>query len=211
MTSISVKNILIADDHELFVDGISMVLEEVLPMANIYKAFEFNAMWEILQQNTDIDLILMDLKMPNTQGLDGVRAVRGSFPEKAVIVLSSIDYASNINQIIDLGVNAFISKSTNKAALKEGIASVLAGQIVTEPKQLQATSISLSKRQQQTLYLMSQGKSNKDIARMLNISTYTVKEYVSIVLKELNVQSRVSAVQKADGMGLLFDIKSSLF
>ncbi|MDA7747158.1 response regulator transcription factor [Psychromonas sp.] len=210
MSKISVKNILIADDHELFVDGIGMVLHEMLPDANIYKAFDFNSMWEVLHQVPDIDLVMMDLKMPNTKGLDGVRAVRDTFPSKALIVLSSLDYANNVSHILSLGVNGFISKSTQKAALKQAIQSVLEGHAVAESQQAQSQIIILSKRQRQTLHLMSQGKSNKDIAQILNISPNTAKEYVSIVIKEMKAENRMSAVKKAEESGLLFDIDSSL-
>lgn len=208
MSVIPVTNILVADDHELFVDGISMVLQEILPNAIIHDAFDFNSMWEILQQNTHIDLVLMDLKMPNTKGLDGVREVRARFPSKTLIVLSSLDYASNVNKIMQLGVNGFISKSTNKSTLKQAILSVLEGNIVVESQQLQPVNIELSTRQLQTLHLMSQGKRNKDIAQIINISPHTAKEYVSIVIKKMGADNRVLAVQKAEELGLLFDAVS---
>lgn len=200
-----VKHILVADDHELFVDGISLVLHEILPSANIHAVFDFNSMWEMLHQNTPIDLVLMDLKMPDIRGLNGVRALRNTFPDKLIIVLSSLDSVSNVSQVIRLGVNGFISKSTNKAMLKRAILSVLDGNVVTESQQMQSINIVLSNRQRQTLFLMSQGKSNKEIAQALDISPNTAKEYVSIVIKEMGADNRTLAVQKADELGLLFD------
>lgn len=202
-----VSNILIAEDHELYSDGISLLLNDLFPLANIIRAVDFDKAWTELHNNQSIDLVLMDLKMPGTKGLNGVRAIKQTFPCHTIIVLSSLDSAISTDQIIALGVNGFISKSTQREKLKHAILSVLEGNVVIESDYYHSQTTLLSQRQQQTLNLMALGKSNKEIAKGLRISPNTVKEYVSIVCKELNAENRTQAVQKAQQLGLLFDIE----
>lgn len=200
---LSIKNIVVAEDHELFGDGILLLLQELFPAANVSLAADFNMAWIALNQSNIIDLLLMDLKMPGTKGLSGVRAVKQAFPSLVIVVLSSLDSAINVERVMGLGVNGFISKGTSKEKMKQAILSILQGNIVTEAPRSELTV--LSRRQQQTLCLMAQGKSNKEIAKILAISPNTAKEYVSIVIAALSVKNRTQAVQKAEHLGLLFD------
>jgi DNA-binding NarL/FixJ family response regulator len=200
--NIEITSILIAEDHELFGDGIAFLLESLFPNAQITRALDFDNAWQCLQSNT-FDLMLMDLKMPGTKGLNGVRATRQSYPSQKLIVMSSLDSAMNAENVMTLGVNGFISKSTAKEKMKQGILDVVHGKTVVETPH--TTRTSLSPRQQQTLEFMAQGLSNKEIARQLNISVNTAKEYVSIVISSLNADNRTHAVQKAEQLGLLFD------
>ncbi|MGQ8367250.1 LuxR C-terminal-related transcriptional regulator [Glaciecola sp. 1036] len=205
LTPITLSTILVAEDHELFGDGINWLLIELFPGTRIIRAMDFDQAWITLQNNNDIDLILMDLKMPGTKGLNGIKAVKNSFPCHTLIILSSLDSTITVNQVMALGVNGFISKSTPKVRIKTALFDVLDGKNVIESPNYDENTHPLSTRLQQTLQLMSEGKSNKEIAKEMNLSPYTVKEYVSSVIKELEVENRTQAVQKAEQLGLLFD------
>lgn len=198
-----VKNILIVEDHELFGDGIAFLLEALFSQATIIRATDFDSGWNALHETPTIDLILMDLKIPGTTGLNGVRAIKQSFPGKLSVVISSLDLAINVQKAISLGVNGFISKSTPKEKMKQAFIDVVKGKIVIEAPQSELTALSV--RQQQTLQLMAQGKSNKEIAKQLSISPNTAKEYVSIVITALRAENRTQAVKIAEQLGLLFD------
>lgn len=201
----NIKSALIADDHELFSDGIALLVRSMFPKAEIIQARDFSETWYKLTQHPQIDLVLIDVKMPRTKGLNGIRAVKASFPCHTIIVLSSMDSAITVNSIMRLGVNGFVSKSTSKELIKKAILSVLNGNNVIEAPSYQEQTIELSKRQQQTLQLMARGLTNKEIAQDMNISPHTAKEYVSKVINELQADNRTHAVQLAEQHGLLFD------
>lgn len=203
----SVDKILIAEDHDLYGDGLALVLQEFIPSAQIYRARDFQSALNMLDKNPDINLVMLDMKMPGATGLEGIKAVKLASPTLIIIVISSLDFDTNIRNIIDLGVNGFIAKSTTKKALIAGIKRVLEGDIVIESESTSEHCYALSERQLQTLSYMAQGKTNKEIARALNISPHTAKEYVSKVIQCLGAENRTQAVQTAERTGLLLNFQ----
>lgn len=199
------NGVLIAEDHELYGDGMAIVIAEVIPDAEVFRAKDIPTALEQLKSNPCITLVLLDLKMPGANGLTGIKTIKQSYPTKAIVVVSSLDFDTNVRNIMRLGVNGFISKSTEKAKMKAALLGILAGDIVVEPEVNSPSLPMLSERQQQTLNCMAQGKTNKEIARALNISPHTAKEYVSKVMQLLNADNRTQAVQFAEKNGLLLN------
>ncbi len=197
------KGVLIAEDHDLYGDGIALVVQEILPQATIYRARDIKSSQACLNDIPHIKLALLDLKMPDANGLDGINAIKRQHPTLTIVVISSLDYETNIRNIMNLGVNGFISKASPKIKMCEALNSILQGEIIVEPELPETQSVVLSNRQQQTLNFMAQGKTNKEIARALNISPHTAKEYVSKILELLDAENRTQAVQYAENKGLL--------
>ena len=197
------KGVLIAEDHDLYGDGVSLIVHELLSDIEIFRARDIQESLVLLSKHPTINLALVDLKMPDANGLDGINTIKRSYPTLTIVVISSFDFETNVRNIMDLGVNGFISKASPKAKMLTALDKVLQGEIVVEP-QLQAKQcFMLSTRQEQTLYFMAQGKTNKEIARALNISPHTAKEYVSKILELFDADNRTQAVQNAENKGLL--------
>lgn len=205
MNQVEKTGVLIAEDHELYGDGVALVIAEVLPDAEVFRAVDIPTALGLLASNAFIKLALVDLKMPGANGLDGIKIIKQSYPTKAIVVISSLDFDTNVRNIMSLGVNGFISKATEKSKMKVALRRILAGDIVVEPEITNTSLPLLSERQQQTLDCMAQGKTNKEIARALNISPHTAKEYVSKVMQLLNAENRTQAVQFAEKNGLLLN------
>lgn len=203
----NLEQVLIAEDHDIYSDGLAMLVKQMSPNAQIHEARDYPSALEILKNNPKPQLAFFDIKMPGATGLEGIELIKKQFPTLTIIVVSSLDFDSNIQQVINIGVNGFISKSADRDALKDAILRVLEGEVVVEVGAQHQAEHSLSKRQLQTLSYMALGKTNKEIAKALSISPHTAKEYVSKVIKTLGVENRTQAVQVAERSGLLLQLK----
>lgn len=199
------EKVLIAEDHELYRDGLKLLFEEINREAHIYLAGNFPDALTILLREPDITLVMLDIRMPGTQDLDGLKEIRSRFPTLTIIVVSTLDFDTSTRQMIDAGANGFIAKSTPKQSMKRAIAEVLDGNIVIESEREGTDFIDLSQQQLATLRYLAEGLSNKEIASRLGVSPLTAKEYVSKVIERLNAANRTQAVLIAQKHGLLID------
>lgn len=202
--------ILIADDHPLFRDAIRSAInvplgdEEELPL--VAEAEDFDAAMRALDEMPDVDLVLLDLAMPGSSGLSALVSVRASHPAVPVIVVSGTDDPATVRRSIQLGASGFISKSARTDAIRQAIASVLAGDIAIpdgidlgseqdgEVADLIERLKTLTPQQVRVLGMLGEGLLNKQIAYELGVSEATIKAHVSAVLQKLNVDSRTQAV-----------------
>ena len=199
------EKVLIAEDHELYRDGLKLLFEEINPETHIYLAGNFPDALTILLREPDIALVMLDIRMPGTQDLDGLKEIRSRFPTLTIIVVSTLDFDTSTRQMIDAGANGFIAKSTPKQSMKRAIAEVLDGNIVIESEREGTDFIDLSQQQLATLRYLAEGLSNKEIANRLGVSPLTAKEYVSKVIERLDAANRTQAVLIAQKHGLLID------
>ena len=194
---------IIAEDHELYQEGLTLLLSEVLQDVKIYKASDYPKARALLDRHVDIDLVLLDLKLPGTDELNGLKDIRQCFPTLTIVVISTLDFKVGIRNIMQLGANGFIAKSTPIKEMKEAIERILNGELVVKTESGGEEPIVLSQRQIETLKLIAQGLTNKQIAEKMAISTATAKEHVSKVFDRLGVANRTEAVLKAQQQGLL--------
>ena len=199
------EKVLIAEDHELYRDGLKLLFEEINREAHIYLAGNFPDALTTLLREPDIALVMLDIRMPGTQDLDGLKEIRSRFPTLTIIVVSTLDFDTSTRQMIDAGANGFIAKSTPKQSMKRAIAEVLDGNIVIESEREGTDFIDLSQQQLATLRYLAEGLSNKEIANRLGVSPLTAKEYVSKVIERLDAANRTQAVLIAQKHGLLID------
>ena len=199
------EKILIAEDHELYRDGLKLLFEEINRETHIYLAGNFPDALATLLREPDIALVMLDIRMPGTKDLDGLKEIRSRFPTLTIIVVSTLDFDTSTRQMIDAGANGFIAKSTPKNLMKKAIADVLDGNIVIESEREGTDFIDLSQQQLATLRYLAEGLSNKEIASRLGVSPLTAKEYVSKVIERLNAANRTQAVLIAQKHGLLID------
>jgi DNA-binding NarL/FixJ family response regulator len=204
--------ILIADDHALFREGLRYVLARLEPQVEVIEARDGAEALEILGRRPDVDLILLDLAMPGVDGLAGLRALRARLPAVPVVILAASEEPTDIRLALDGGAMGFISKSSTSEVMLGALRLVLAGGVYLPPTLLERQrsgartkdggrktleTLGLTPRQHDVLRLLSQGRSNKEIARTLDLTEGTVKLHVSAILRALEVDNRTQAVVAA--------------
>ena len=145
------------------------------------------------------ELICLDLKLPDTHGVSGVRELKQQFPDVPVVVLSAAPSQDYEDLSIEAGADAYIQKSAGAVEISNALRVFL----VEDPAEAGASPEKLSKRQKQLLVMLDKGLSNRDIAEELQISEHTVKVHLWRLFRRLNVKSRSQASHLARTQGLL--------
>lgn len=194
---------LIADDHPLFRSAMNQVLVQQLKLL-VIQANNFEQTYACLSKNPEIDLVCLDLNMPDTDGLSGMTRLRAEFPNTLVIIVSAEENPNIIEKCIALGASAFIPKSVGLESISEAVTAVLDGgqwlpnnfqmpdQNIEKIEQYQLLE-TLTPHQLKVLDMIANGLLNKQIAFELKISESTVKQHVSAVLRKLKLYNRTQA------------------
>ncbi len=207
------KNILIVEDHELTRFGLKTTFENVDYVDHIFEADSAEAAIEIFNNN-NIDVIIMDLGLPNMNGIEATKQIRSSNKDVKIIILTSHNDEKEVLNSLKAGANAYCSKEINPQRLVQVVQSVADGAAWFDPSiahiVLKASANSpsyesdnnrkdydLTSREAQILKLMTEGYSNMEIAQMLVISINTTKAHVANILQKLEVDDRLQAALKA--------------
>jgi DNA-binding NarL/FixJ family response regulator len=199
-------HLVIADDHPLFRDALRQAVASVVATARIDEAGSFEELTALLEQDSDVDLVLLDLSMPGISGFSGLLYLRAQFPAIPVVIVSASDDGGTIRQSLDFGASGFIPKRFGVDTLRDAITKVLGGDVwvpadtdlssATDPDlaRLRDRLVTLTPQQVRVLMMLSEGLLNKQIAYELNVSEATIKAHVSAILQKLGVESRTQAV-----------------
>lgn len=207
------KNLLIVEDHELTRFGLRTTFEDVDYVGTIYEASSAEDGLEILKNNK-IELVIMDLGLPNMNGIEATQAIREINKDVKIIILTSHNDEKEVLNSLKAGANAYCSKEINLQRLVQVVQSVSEGAAWFDPSiahiVLQATTntkietndttykdFELTAREAQILKLMTEGYSNMEIAKHLVISVNTTKAHVASILQKLEVDDRLQAALKA--------------
>ena len=198
-------NALLIDDHALLRDALCLLIGRQLPDLTLLQAGTLAEAMAVLEAHTDVAVALLDLDLPDTEGLDGLVWLRKEAPLTSVIVLSADPRPETAIAAHEAGAAGFVPKTAQGSALLDALRGVLAGSIHVPHTTLDApgdASLDLSPRQVEVLRLLIEGKSNKAICRELNLSESTVKTHLLAVFRRLGVNSRTQAVLAAARLGL---------
>jgi DNA-binding NarL/FixJ family response regulator len=199
-------HLVIADDHPLFRDALLQAVASVVTSARIDEAGSFEELTALLDQDSDVDLVLLDLTMPGISGFSGLIYLRAQFPAIPVVIVSASDDGGTIRQSLDFGASGFIPKRFGVDTLRDAIMKVLGGDVwvpadtdlssATDPElaRLRDRLVTLTPQQVRVLMMLSEGLLNKQIAYELGVSEATIKAHVSAILQKLGVESRTQAV-----------------
>jgi DNA-binding NarL/FixJ family response regulator len=199
-------HLVIADDHPLFRDALRQAVASVVASARIDEAGSFEELTALLDQDSDVDLVLLDLTMPGISGFSGLIYLRAQFPAIPVVIVSASDDGGTIRQSLDFGASGFIPKRFGVDTLRDAIMKVLGGDVwvppdtdlssATDPElaRLRDRLVTLTPQQVRVLMMLSEGLLNKQIAYELGVSEATIKAHVSAILQKLGVESRTQAV-----------------
>lgn len=199
--------IIVADDHPLFREAMVNTVRRILPEARLEEAGSLADVLRLATLGATPDTLILDLRFPGLTCIGRLAELRRQLPRTTLIVVSMVDDPEVICEVMAAGVDGFIGKSVSPAEIGAAILAIRAGEVVVNylPSgllpQLGASSEleQLTHRQQDVLRLIAQGKTNKEIARALDISPFTVRIHVSSLLKTLNVPTRTAAAVKYSG------------
>ncbi len=206
MTDTTLYRLLIADDHPLFRGALREAVGGLFARVEISEAGTFDEVSRLLETDSDIDLILLDLSMPGVRGFSGLMYLRAQYPGVPVVVVSGNDDPAVIRRCMDFGASGFIPKTLDTEQMRAAIAAVLNGGVWTPPDvdldagaDAETTALlsrlaTLTPQQVRVLMMLSEGLLNKQIAYELSVSEATVKAHVSAILQKLGVESRTQAV-----------------
>ncbi len=225
--------ILLVDDHALFRDGVTLLLNGLVEAPDVIHASSVNEAIAAAEANPDIELVLLDLVLPGESGLEALAFMRERRPDIPVVMMSSQDDGNTVMRALELGAMGFIPKAASSTQMLHALRVIVARGVYVPPSVHASgapTSISartasgskscgdpqrtaamtpadlgLTPRQAQVLYLILQGKPIKLISRALGLSDNTTKTHVSAVLRALNVTTRTQAIVVASRLRLVFN------
>jgi DNA-binding NarL/FixJ family response regulator len=196
--------ILIADDHPLFRQALTLTLKAEFDDLDVLEAESIPQLQQILDNHQSLDLLLLDLDIPGAQGFNNLLCVRQKYPELGVIIISGFEEKENIYKAMSHGAAGFIPKSTPVGDMIIAIKDVLDGKLWTPDGEFssdnnQHTEIeskvgSLTPQQHKILLMFADGLLNKQIAYDLGVSESTVKTHASTIFLKLGVKNRTQAV-----------------
>lgn len=195
--------IIIVDDHSLFRAGLKLLLNQLAVEVVVFEAESVEAGLELKTQHPDIDLILLDLNLPGTHGLDGLAEFRQCFPASAVVLLTGLDNREFLTEGRAKGAQGFISKSVSAEEMIAALRRVLDGELWFPGSRNEEQNIRLTPRQIEVLAGLCQGQSNKEIGRKLGLSENTVRTHIAVIFRELGSKSRTEAALTARRHGLV--------
>jgi len=201
------SSVLLADDHALLRTGVANIINQE---ADLYVVAEAGNGAEAVAayERHRPDVTLLDLRMPVMEGVQAVREIRARDPQARVIVLTTYDTDEEISLALKAGAKAYVLKDISADELVDCIRNVLAGKTYLAPAAAAklaegVTRVQLTPREMASLRLMSDGKSNKEIAVQLDISERTVKTHLGHLFEKLGVTSRTEAIRVATRRGLV--------
>jgi DNA-binding NarL/FixJ family response regulator len=210
--------ILIADDHSLFRDGLRHVLSTLADDVTILEAGTLQEAISLLERPKRCDLIIVDLAMPGMESPASLAKVKAIAPGTPVVVITASEDQHDVRAALEAGASGYIPKSVRGQIMLSALQLVLVGGVYVRPLALDvsipgslsrtdaATSARirslLTERQIDVLRLLAEGKPNKEIARQLNLAEGTVRVHVNAVLKALSARNRTEAALAARSAGL---------
>jgi DNA-binding NarL/FixJ family response regulator len=211
---------LVVDDHALVREGLRHVLESLADGVTVFEARNATEAYALVEQHANIDLVLLDLRLPGVDGYAAMQELHQRQNSLPVVILSSSEDTPSVLAALKNHAVGFIPKSSPREVMLQALRLVLAGGIYIPPQALEFAGLvgslgvssdldtksidkpSLTVRQTEVLGLIAQGKPNKIIASELNISEATVKAHVTDIMRALKVTNRAQAGVAARRLGM---------
>lgn len=194
--------IVIAEDHPMFRGALALTVRRLMPEALLIEVASQGELEEALARGAQVKIVLLDLRIPGANGLSSLVFLRGEYPRVAVAIISGGAYAETISRARQLGAAAFIPKSASTDTIAQALAGVIRGEswfpehdqapLASGPR-LRDQLTTLTPQQFRVLKYLADGKLNKQIAELLDVSEGTVRAHVTAILRKLGVSTRTQA------------------
>ncbi len=199
------KRVLLADDHPLFREALRAAIERMRPGMPVEEAGSLaGEVKRALSRDSTVELLLLDLKLPDSEGFAGLMFLRAEFAQTPIVIVSATEDAGTVSDTIAMGAQGFIPKSASLREMAEALTAILAGEIwvperlrLTEPSQHVRMLASLTPAQVKVLAGLRRGLLNKQMAHEMGISEATVKAHLAAAFRRLGVNNRTQALAKA--------------
>ncbi|MBD2102654.1 response regulator transcription factor [Leptolyngbya sp. FACHB-261] len=206
MTSSQPIRVLVADDHPIVRAGLFALLNHQTGLESVAEAGTGQEAVDCFRTHQP-DVTLMDLRMPEMDGVTAITTIREEFPEARIIVLTTYDGDEDIYRGLHAGARGYLLKGVPCRELVEAIHAVHAGKkwipsVVGVKLMERMDTPSLTEREREVLGLMAKGQSNQDISRSLQVTEGTVKFHINRILSKLGVSDRTQAVISAFRRGM---------
>lgn len=212
----SMTKVLLADDHQILLDGIKAILEQDEALQVVGTATNGLEVLDFLKKN-EVDVLLLDLQMPVMDGLETTLHVRKNYPEVKILMLTTNDEGSIITSIFSMGANGYLLKNASKEYLIQGIKDAHNGKKVlsphltakmieslTEKPKTDGSSIpKITKREVEVIKLIAKEYTTQEIADALFVSTNTVATHKRNLFVKMEVKNSVGMVKKAVDWGII--------
>ncbi|MCR9256792.1 MAG: response regulator transcription factor [Alphaproteobacteria bacterium] len=205
--------LIIADDHSLLRDLLTTFIEEASPGASVSTCGSVDEVLGFLKESKDFDLIILDLRMPGMNGLNGIEVVKAASGGIPVALMSGVASRDDIQEALTRGAAGFVPKTLKARALTAAIDLMIGGEVF-----LPATTFNdhapgglsgdpdliadFSKREKEVLSLLFKGLSNKEMAREMGLQEVTVKLHIRSLCKKLGAKNRTQAAMMALERGI---------
>jgi DNA-binding NarL/FixJ family response regulator len=214
--------LLLVDDHALFREGMRLVLQQLPEVTEILEAGSFSEALKVAEANPDLDLALLDLNMPGSDGAISIRYFNQHYPHIPVMVVSGEEGRTIMEKVMGSGALGFVCKNSSAPVMLSALNLVLSGGVYVPPQLLRPSDdgsrqdadrldkrstrtneFGLTARQMEVLQCIAEGLSNKEIADRLNLAEGTVKIHVAATYQTLRVNNRMEAVRLAEQLGMI--------
>ncbi len=225
--------LLLADDHTLFRDALVQYIHRAQPDADITLAKDFHEALSCMKRNPDQDLVLLDLRMPGMNGMDGFKTMKASYPETRLALMSGVAESEDVEAAFELGAMGYFPKTLSGRALLQAIQKVIGGEkfkplnnaanalmpsyhsdekpklsvfdVTIKDPAIAESIAALTPREKEVLTYLVKGASNKEIANDLGLQVVTVKLHVRGLCRKLDAKNRTQAALIGKDYG--FDLK----
>lgn len=219
------KKILLIDDHTLFREGVQLLLKQLDDRVEVLSAGTCKIGLELAASHTDVDLVLLDLELPDQSRFEGLDTFRERQPGLPVVMMSARDDSVTVVEALDHGAMGFIPKTSSTELMLNALRLVFAGGTYIPPEAISGhgsvpapaltsaaqpprrtlADLGLTTRQVDVLRLLVKGRSNKLICRELDLAEGTVKTHMTAVLRALHVTNRTQAIIAIAKSGIIIE------